>query len=91
MIKKGGIMKKFLLFSLLVGLFGGSQAQDLKPIKLNQPNVKRGLPVMTALQNVSLPGNMLIKNWNCRICRTCCRLLPVLTGLNQENGRLRRP
>ena len=43
-------MKKFLLFSLLVGLFGGSQAQDLKPIKLNQPNVKRGLPVMTALQ-----------------------------------------
>ena len=50
MIKKGGIMKKFLLFSLLVGLFGGSQAQDLKPIKLNQPNVKRGLPVMTALQ-----------------------------------------
>ena len=29
MIKKGGIMKKFLLFSLLVGLFGGSQAQDL--------------------------------------------------------------
>ena len=41
MIKKGGIMKKFLLFSLLVGLFGGSQAQDLKPIKLNQPNVKR--------------------------------------------------
>ncbi len=91
MIKKGGIMKKFLLFSLLVGLFGGSQAQDLKPIKLNQPNVKRGLPVMTALQNVSLPGNMLIKNWNCRICRTCCGLLPVLTGLNQENGRLRRP
>ena len=84
-------MKKFLLFSLLVGLFGGSQAQDLKPIKLNQPNVKRGLPVMTALQNVSLPGNMLIKNWNCRICRTCCGLLPVLTGLNQENGRLRRP
>ena len=91
MIKKGGIMKKFLLFSLLVGLFGGSQAQDLKPIKLNQPNVKRGLSVMTALQNVSLPGNMLIKNWNCRICRTCCGLLPVLTGLNQENGRLRRP
>ena len=43
-------MKKFLLFSLLVGLFGGSQAQDLKPIKLNQPNVKRGLSVMTALQ-----------------------------------------
>ena len=43
MIKKGGIMKKFLLFSLLVGLFGGSQAQDLKPIKLNQPNVKRGI------------------------------------------------
>ena len=43
-------MKKFLLFSLLVGLFGGSQAQDLKPIKLNQPNGKRGLPVMTALQ-----------------------------------------
>ena len=81
-------MKKFLLFSLLVGLFGGSQAQDLKPIKLNQPNVKRGLPVMTALQK---PGNMLIKNWNCRICRTCCGLLPVLTGLNQENGRLRRP
>ena len=73
-------MKKFLLFSLLVGLFGGSQAQDLKPIKLNQPNVKRGLSVMTALQN-----------WNCRICRTCCGLLPVLTGLNQENGRLRRP
>ena len=87
MIKKGGIMKKFLLFSLLVGLFGGSQAQDLKPIKLNQPNVKRGLPVITALQK----RQSTRKYWNCRICRTCCGLLPVLTGLNQENGRLRRP
>lgn len=42
-------MKKFLLFSLLVGLFGEVRLR-LKPIKLNQPNVKRGLPVMTALQ-----------------------------------------
>ena len=91
MIKKGGIMKKFLLFSLLVGLFGGSQAQDLKPIKLNQPNVKRGLSVMTALQKRQSTREYAEKNWNCRICRTCCGLLPVLTGLNQENGRLRRP
>ena len=84
-------MKKFLLFSLLVGLFGGSQAQDLKPIKLNQPNVKRGLSVMTALQKRQSTREYADKKLELQDCRTCCGLLPVLTGLNQENGRLRRP
>lgn len=91
MIKKGGIMKKFLLIFAVGWPVWGSQAQDLKPIKLNQPNVKRGLPVMTALQKRQSTREYADKNWNCRICRTCCGLLPVLTGLNQENGRLRRP
>ena len=90
MIKKGGIMKKFLLFSLLVGLFGGSQAQDLKPIKLNQPNVKRGLPVMTALQKRQSTREYADKKLELQDLSDC-GLLPVLTGLNQENGRLRRP
>lgn len=43
-------MKKILLLSLLIGMFWEGQAQELRPLKLNQPNVKRGLPVMTALQ-----------------------------------------
>lgn len=91
MIKKGGIMKKFLLFSLLVGLFGGSQAQDLKPIKLNQPNVKRGLSVMTALQKRQSTREYADKKLE---LQDLSDLLWAAAGINrpdQENGRLRRP
>lgn len=43
-------MKSILLFSLFICIAIGMQAQDLKTVKLNAPNLKRGLPVMTALQ-----------------------------------------
>lgn len=43
-------MKKLLLFSVMACMFMGMQAQELKTIKLNKPNTKRGLPVMTALE-----------------------------------------
>lgn len=43
-------MKKNLLLAGLLCLFLGAQAQELSPIKLKQPDTKRGLVVMTALQ-----------------------------------------
>ncbi len=42
-------MKKTFLLSLMVSFFWGLEAQELKPIKLNRPDTKRGLPVMSAL------------------------------------------
>ena len=82
------------MFSLLVGLFGGSRGcRILKPIKLNQPNVKRGLPVMTALQKRQSTREYADKKLELQDLSELVVgwLLPVLTGLNQENGRLRRP
>jgi hypothetical protein len=47
---KKGLLKIFVLSSLLlVSAFGWAWAQELKTIKLNEPNKKRGLPVMEAL------------------------------------------
>lgn len=43
-------MKKMLVLSLMIGLCAGLQAQELKPVKLNKPNTKRGMSVMTALE-----------------------------------------
>jgi len=47
---KKRLLKIFVLASLLlVSAFGWAWAQELKTIKLNEPNKKRGLPVMEAL------------------------------------------
>jgi nitroreductase len=47
---KSNIFKSALSASLIfVALFGWAQAQDLKTIKLLEPNKKSGLPVMEAL------------------------------------------
>lgn len=43
-------MRKTLLFALVACFVSGLDAQELKPLKLNKPDVKRGLPVMTALE-----------------------------------------
>lgn len=45
-----GYLKIFILASLLlVSAFGWAWAQEMKTVKLNEPNKKRGLPVMEAL------------------------------------------
>ena len=47
---KKGLLKTFLLVCLLVGsAFAWTAAQESKTIKLNEPNKKRGLPLMEAL------------------------------------------
>jgi hypothetical protein len=47
---KRGFLKKSVLASLLiVSAFGWAAAQESNTIKLNEPNKKRGLPVMEAL------------------------------------------
>jgi nitroreductase len=47
---KRGFLKTSVLASLLIfAAFGWAAAQELKTIKLNAPNKKRGLPVMEAL------------------------------------------
>lgn len=43
-------MKKLLVLSVVACMAMGLQAQEFKTFKLNVPNTKRGLPVMTALQ-----------------------------------------
>lgn len=43
-------MKKMLLLSLLFGIVAGLQAQELKPVKLNKPDMKRKTTLMTALE-----------------------------------------
>ncbi len=43
-------MKKMLLLSLMLGVVAGLRAQELKPVKLNKPDTKRGVAVMTALE-----------------------------------------
>ncbi len=43
-------MKTLALFSVFVCIFVGLRAQELNTILLHLPDVKRGLPVMTALE-----------------------------------------
>lgn len=43
-------MKQLLLLMVIVTMGIGAKAQDLKAIKLNKPDTKRGLAVMTALE-----------------------------------------
>lgn len=43
-------MKKMLLLSLMTLMFMGLQAQDLKTLKLNKPDTKRGVSVMAAFE-----------------------------------------
>lgn len=43
-------MRKILLLSLMSCMMLGIRAQDLKTLKLNKPDVKRGVPVMTAFE-----------------------------------------
>lgn len=43
-------MKKILVFLGIICMFNGMQAQELQILKLNKPDIKRGLPVMTALE-----------------------------------------
>lgn len=64
-------MKKILIVFAVGWPVWGSQAQDLKPIKLNQPNVKRGLPVMTALQKRQSTREYADKKLELRFDRTC--------------------
>ena len=42
-------MKRILLLSVIACLYTSLQAQDLKPLKLNKPDMKRGVSLMTAL------------------------------------------
>lgn len=43
-------MKRILLLSVIACLYISLQAQDLKPVKLNKPDMKRGVSLMTALE-----------------------------------------
>ena len=43
-------MKKTLLISILACLIGSTQAQELKSISLNKPNLQRGSSLMKALE-----------------------------------------
>lgn len=48
-MKRGFLKIGFLASLLILSGFGWARAQELKTIKLNEPNKKRGLPVMEAL------------------------------------------
>ena len=43
-------MKRLLILSIVITIVTGLNAQELKPIKLNQPDKKRGLTVMEAFE-----------------------------------------
>lgn len=48
-MKRSGLDNASVIILFLLSALGSAAAQDLKAIKLNEPNKKRGLPVMEAL------------------------------------------
>ena len=78
-------LKRFILISsLLLITISWAQAQELKPIKLMDPDKKRGLPVMEAL---SLRAS--VRSWSDKeiSMRDLSDMLWAANGINRPDGR----
>ncbi len=78
-------LRGFILIScLLLITIGWAQAQELKPIKLMDPDKKRGLPVMEAL---SLRAS--VRSWSDKeiSMRDLSDMLWAANGINRPDGR----
>jgi len=78
-------LKRFVLISsLLLITMGWAQAQELKPIKLMDPDKTRGLPVMEAL---SLRAS--VRSWSDKeiSMRDLSDMLWAANGINRPDGR----
>ena len=67
-------MKKIILSLLAAGLSGTALLHAAEPVKLDQPDLERGAPIMKALsdrQSIRSFGNFLKKRSPKKICQTC--------------------
>lgn len=82
-------MKKMVLLSLLACVFSATQAQDLKPIPLNQPDLKRGSSLMQALADRQSTREFNVKALS---GQDLSDLLWAAVGINrQESGKRTAP
>ena len=86
----GEVMKRyFLIFILVLFSFFISNSQDLQPIKLNKPNLERGLTIMHAFQERSSTKDFDTKKLN---VQDLSDLLWAANGINRpEIGKRTAP
>ena len=84
-MKRGSLKTSILASLLIVSTLGWAAAQELKSIKLNAPNKKRGLPVMEALS-----VRASVREWSDKdlSLQDLSDLLWAANGINRpENGK----
>ncbi len=85
-MKRGSLRISFLVLALIVSAIAWAAAQDLKTIKLNEPNKKRGLPVMEALS-----VRASVRDWSAKdlILQDLSDLLWAANGINRPDFKKR--
>jgi nitroreductase len=85
-MKRGFLRTSFLLPALVVSAFSWAAAQELKTIKLNEPNKKRGLPVMEALS-----VRASVRDWSDKdlTLQDLSDLLWAANGINRPDSKKR--
>lgn len=64
-------MKKIILSLLAAGLSGTALLHAAEPVKLDQPDLERGAPIMKALSDRQSIRSFSEKMLSQKICQTC--------------------
>lgn len=64
-------MKKIILSLLAAGLSGTALLHAAEPVKLDQPDLERGAPIMKALSDRQSIRSFSEKTLSQKICQTC--------------------
>lgn len=85
-MNKGFLRISLLVPTLVLSTIGWSAAQDLKTIRLNEPNKKRGLPVMEALS-----VRASVREWSSKdlTLQDLSDLLWAANGINRPDSKKR--
>ena len=85
-MKRGSLRISILVSALIVSAFSWAAAQELKTIKLNEPNKKRGLPVMEAFS-----VRASVRDWSAKdlSLQDLSDLMWAANGINRPESKKR--